>query len=172
MAGFDVGAYVPRALLARTPDAPRHWADEGTLLFADVSGFTRLSDQLARRGHEGAEDLVSTLVRVFTLLLSASDDGGDLIKFGGDAMVIHYGGPDHERRACHAAYMMQRVMRVVGNVELTGARARLRMSIGVHSGRFDFLLPGHAQQDLVVTGGAATSSAWRGARAARATCPT
>lgn len=129
MVGFDVGAYVPRVLLARTPDAPRHWRDEGSLVFADVSGFTRLSDQLARRGHEGAEDLISTLVRIFTMLLSASDDGGDLIKFGGDAMAIHYSGPHHELRACHAADMMQRVMRVIGNVELTGARTRLRMSV-------------------------------------------
>lgn len=158
VAVFDVGAYVPRVLLARSPDGPRHWSEDGTLVFADVSGFTRLSDQLARRGHEGAEDLISTLVRIFTLLLSASDDGGDLIKFGGDAMAIHYSGPDHERRAAHAAMMMQKVMKVVGNVELTGARARLRMSVGIHSGRFDFLLPGGAHQDLVVAGTGVTTT--------------
>jgi len=150
--GFDVGAYVPRVLLARTPEAPRHWRTEGTLIFVDISGFTKLSDQLARRGREGAEDLVSTLVRIFTVLLSASDDGGDLIKFGGDALLVSYTGPGHERRACHAAYMMQRVMRVIGNVQLTGARARLRMSIGVHSDVFDYLLPGTGHQDLVVVG--------------------
>lgn len=156
VAGFDVGSYVPRLLLARPTDAPRHWSEDGTLVFADISGFTRLSEQLARRGREGAEDLISTLVRIFTMLLSSSDDGGDLIKFGGDAMVIHYGGPDHARRATHAAYRMQQVMRVIGNVELTGARTRLRMSVGMHTGRFDFLLPGHEQWDLVVTGAGVT----------------
>lgn len=152
MAGFDVGAYVPRVLLARGPDAPRHWSSEGTLVFIDISGFTKLSDQLARRGREGAEDLISTLVRIFTLLLSASDDGGDVIKFGGDAMAIHYTGPHHVQRACHAAAMAQRILRVAGNVQLTGARARLKMSVGVHTGRFEFLLPGADHQDLVIAG--------------------
>ncbi len=156
VAVFDVGAYLPRVLLARTPDSPRHWHTDGTMIFADISGFTKLSDQLARRGREGAEDLISTLVRVFTLLLSASDDGGDLIKFGGDAMAVVYDGPDHERRACHAAYMMQRIMGVIGNVELTGAKTKLSMSVGIHSGRLDFLVPGVEQQDLIVAGATVT----------------
>lgn len=154
---FDVGAYVPRVLLARAPDDPRHWSSDATLVFVDISGFTKLSDQLARRGRQGAEDLVSTLVRIFTLLLSASDDGGDVIKFGGDALLVSYTGPDHARRACHSVFMMQRMMRVVGNVELTGARARLRMSVGVHSGTYDFFLPGDEHQDLIVMGPAVST---------------
>ena len=156
MTDFDVSAFQPRVLLARPPDAPRHWSTDGSLVFLDISGFTQLSDQLARRGREGAEDLVSTLVRTFTLLLAASDDGGDVLKFGGDALLIAYTGPEHERRACHSAYMMQRLMRVVGNVQLTGARARLRTSIGITSGTVNYLLPGVEQQDLVVTGAAVT----------------
>jgi class 3 adenylate cyclase/tetratricopeptide (TPR) repeat protein len=156
MADFDVSAFQPRVLLARPPDAPRHWRTEGSLAFVDISGFTKLSDQLAQRGREGAEDLVATLVRTFTLLLAATDDGGDVLKFGGDALLISYTGHLHERRACHAAYMMQRVMRVIGNVQLTGARARLRTSIGIHSGTFDYLLPGIEHQDLVVTGAGVT----------------
>src|SRR5687768_11625151 len=156
MADFDVSAFQPRVLLARPPDAPRQWSTDGSLVFLDISGFTQLSDQLARRGREGAEDLVSTLVRTFTLLLAASDDGGDVLKFGGDALLIAYTGPEHERRACHSAYMMQRLMRVVGNVQLTGARARLRTSIGINSGTIHYLLPGVEQQDLVVTGATVT----------------
>ena len=47
---------------------------------------------------------------------------------------------------------MQRLLRVVGSVRLTGASTRLRMSIGVHSGRFDLLLSGRDRFDLVVAG--------------------
>lgn len=156
MTGFDVAAYVPRMLLARPADAAGHWTEEGTLLFLDITGFTRLSDQLMRRGREGAEDLVSSLVRIFTLLLSASDDGGDVLKFGGDAMLILYTGPDHARRAVHAAHQAQRVLRVVGRIETSGARTTLNMSCGIESGRFDFLLHGRLQRNLVVTGPSTT----------------
>jgi class 3 adenylate cyclase len=49
--------YVPRALLARLARASIEVLTETvpvTMLFADVSGFTRLSERLARRGQEGA----------------------------------------------------------------------------------------------------------------------
>src|SRR5438045_3745462 len=110
----DASAFVPRLLLARSADAPRQWQVEGTMALVDISGFTKLSDLLARRGRQGAEDLVGTLARIFTLLLSASDDGGDVLKFAGDALLVLYEGPQHVERACHATYQMQRLIRVVG----------------------------------------------------------
>jgi class 3 adenylate cyclase/tetratricopeptide (TPR) repeat protein len=144
--------FVPRLLLDRPADAERHWHSDSTMAFIDISGFTTLSEQLARRGRVGAEDLVSTLTRIFTLLMSATDDGGDVVKFAGDALLVKYDGPDHALHACHAASAIQRLLAVVGNVRLAGARARLRMSVGVHTGRFEFLLTGEEQQNLVVCG--------------------
>ena len=144
--------FVPRLLVDRPIDAPRQWQADATMVMVDISGFTSLSEQLARRGRVGAEDLVSTLTRIFTLLMSASDDGGDVVKFAGDALLVMYDGPDHTRHACHAAVAMQRLLRVVGSVRLAGARTRLRMSVGVHTGRFDLLLTGSTHQNLVVGG--------------------
>ncbi len=43
---------------------------EGTMVFADVSGFTRLSERLARTGREGAERLVDTITSCWTALLA------------------------------------------------------------------------------------------------------
>jgi class 3 adenylate cyclase/tetratricopeptide (TPR) repeat protein len=148
----DAAPFVPRLLVSRPPDAARRWSAEATMVFVDISGFTSLSEQLARRGREGAEDLISTLTRIFTLLMSATDDGGDVIKFAGDALFVMYDGPEHALHACHAATAMQRLIRVVGGVRLAGARARLRMSVGIHTGTFEFLLTGNDQQNLVVCG--------------------
>ena len=152
MGPVDLTPFVPRLLADRSPTAPRHWQVDATMTFIDISGFTSLSEQLARRGRVGAEDLVSTLTRLFTLLMSASDDGGDVVKFAGDALLVMYDGPDHQLHACHAAHACQRVLDVVGGVRLAGARARLRMSVGVHTGRFDMMLTGGANQNLVVAG--------------------
>jgi class 3 adenylate cyclase len=55
--------YVPRVLLrhlAETPDAVLQTVD-ATVVFADISGFTKLSERLARLGREGAEELVETI---------------------------------------------------------------------------------------------------------------
>ena len=105
--------YVPRALLARAarPIDVLSETVDCTMVFADVSGFTRLSERLARRGSEGAEQLVDLINACFSALLAeAYDRGGSLVKFGGDAMLLLFydqqGDQHHAVRACSAAAAM------------------------------------------------------------------
>ena len=65
-------AYLPRVLLERLvsmPDADVLTQD-ATIVFVDISGFTKLSERLARSGREGAEHLVDTISACFSTLLS------------------------------------------------------------------------------------------------------
>ena len=94
---------------------------------------------------------MTTLAEVFTALLGASQDG-DVVKFAGDALLLAYDGADHAGRACHAAWSMQRVLDKVGRVRLAGARETLRMSAGVHTGRFHLFLTSGDHEFLVVHG--------------------
>ena len=67
-------------------------------MFVDISGFTALTERLARRGKIGAELMRDTLDGVFTALLDeAYDWGAGLLKWGGDALLLLFDGPDHER---------------------------------------------------------------------------
>ena len=52
-----IGPYVSRILLEHLAHDPesRHWSGEGTAAFVDISGFTKLSEALARKGR-GAND--------------------------------------------------------------------------------------------------------------------
>ncbi len=61
---------------------------EGTLLFADISGFTAMSERLSQVGREGAEEVTDVVNRYFDAMLDilrAHD--GQLIRFGGDALL-------------------------------------------------------------------------------------
>ena len=64
--------YVPRMLLGRLHRPTEEFAEllDGTMVFADVSGFTRLSERLARTGKEGAEHLVDAINTCFSALLA------------------------------------------------------------------------------------------------------
>src|SRR6266496_6814850 len=79
--------YLARILqlhLLADPDTP-YWTTEGTALFADVSGFTQLSEQLARKGREGAEQITDTIGGSFASILKvAYENGASLLKFGGE----------------------------------------------------------------------------------------
>ena len=90
---------------------------DGTFVFVDISGFTALSERLSRKGKIGAELMRDTLDGVFRALLDeAYDWGAGLLKWGGDALLLLFDGPDHERRACRAAWEMQRTIDHVGRL--------------------------------------------------------
>ncbi|KAI9907525.1 hypothetical protein PsorP6_003039 [Peronosclerospora sorghi] len=60
-------------------------------MFADVSGFTAMTESLAARGPVGAEDLAKHLNSYFEQLLRlVASAGGDVFKFAGDAMLIFW----------------------------------------------------------------------------------
>jgi hypothetical protein len=53
-------------------------------MFADISGFTNLTESLSKLGHEGAEIIAFALNRYTELLVSAiGRSGGDVFKFAG-----------------------------------------------------------------------------------------
>ena len=102
--------YVPRLVvewLRNTPDA-MHREVEASLVFVDISGFTALTERLARKGKVGAELMRDTLDGVFRALLDeAYDWGAGLLKWGGDALLLMFDGPGHAWRASRAAWEME-----------------------------------------------------------------
>lgn len=147
--------YVPRVLQQHLVEAPqrRAWVADGTAVFADVSGFTKLSEALARKGKEGAEQITETIERVFHDLLGvAYERGGSLLKFGGDALLLWFQGDHHAARACGTAFMMRTVLGDIGAIEFPDVSVTLRISQGVHSGRFEFFAIGEAHRELLTVG--------------------
>jgi class 3 adenylate cyclase len=109
----DVRRHVPRIVLTWDDEVPESlWrVIDGTLMFADISGFTALTEKLSKRGRIGAEEIVETLNRVFGGMLDmAFARGGDLLKFGGDALLLLFRGEDHAERACDAVLEMKRAL--------------------------------------------------------------
>jgi class 3 adenylate cyclase/tetratricopeptide (TPR) repeat protein len=154
-------AYVPRLLpaWAAAELGPAHRVVDGSLLLFDITGFTPLTERLARRGREGAEELSNLLDDVFgRLLTDAEAEGGDLLKWGGDALLLFFDGPDHGCRAARAALRMQRVLARIGRATTSIGRVKLRASAGVESGPVHLVLAGNpaVNRELVVLGPTAT----------------
>lgn len=146
--------YVPSTIV--DPDR-RTWPVDGSMVFADVSGFTKLSEKLAEQGKAGAEELTEILLGTFTDLLGeARSEGGDLLSFGGDALLLLFVGDDHAVRATRAAVRMRAALASRGAVQTGKGRVILRISQGVHSGRFHLVLAGENQRELLVIGPDAT----------------
>ena len=147
--------YVPRILQQHLVDDPRRraWTGRGTAAFVDISGFTRLSERLARKGREGAEQIAEAIGKSFEAILAvAYENGGSLLKFGGDALLLWFEDERHVERACRATLQMRRVLRDAGRVEVPGAKVTLRMAQGVHSGEFHFFAVGTSHIEFLPAG--------------------
>lgn len=160
-AEYRLVRHVPRIALDWVVDTPNErWKlVEGSMAFADISGFTALSERLATRGRIGAEELVETLSRVFGAMLeTAATRGGQLLKFGGDALLFLFTGDDHAMQACSTAVEMRAELRRASEVRTSVGRLNLKISTGVHAGEFHMMLVGAPHRELVVLGRGTTAT--------------
>jgi class 3 adenylate cyclase/tetratricopeptide (TPR) repeat protein len=132
---------------------------EGTLVSLDLSGFTRLSERLQAKGRAGAEELVLLVSGVFEGLIRITErQGGDVLKFRGDALLLLFSGSGHERRACTAAAHMQWLIGATGKTMSSVGAVTLRMSSGIYTGSCHFFMVEGTHRELVVAGPCATAT--------------
>ena len=78
------------------------------MVSADISGFTRLSERLAQHGPAGAEEMTDILNSYFDGVIAAAERlGGDVLKFGGDQVLVWFTDDGHEQRAAAACVGMR-----------------------------------------------------------------
>ncbi len=133
--------------LARKLIADPQWAERldsdtihGAALFADISGFTPLTDQLAAVGNEGPEELTRLLNAYFNPIIAAIEaESGEVVKFSGDALMVVFPAEarplaEAVRRAFQAAEGMQQLLSDMGALETTAGEVQLEMKIGIGAG--------------------------------------
>jgi adenylate cyclase len=102
-----------------------------TILFADLTGFTRMAEDMR------SADVIQVLNRIFERLTEVVFTlEGTLDKFRGDGMMAFFGAPlpmpDHAERAVEAALRMQAALAELNAA--TGHEGGIRMRIGINSG--------------------------------------
>ncbi len=135
-------SHLPRIVARRVVEAPVRGPLalplEGTVMFADIDGFTPLSEQFAEAASEqGADELTGLVNRFLEILITTTHAyGGDIQKFGGDAGMLLFTGEQHAHRACAAALAVQAAMaQQMGEVQTSLGNFPLRIAIGLGSGR-------------------------------------
>lgn len=117
-----------RALLSRK-ELPQSAA--GSVLFADISGFTPLTEQLRVQlgNRRGAEALAALLNRVYDALVAEVDHyGGSIIGFAGDAITCWFGDENSTARAAACGFALLTAMRSVEHISLPESEP---MSLGL-----------------------------------------
>jgi adenylate cyclase len=106
---------------------------EGSVLFADIAGFTQLSEQTS------PEDLVRMLNRYFTLITCAcSINHGIVDKYMGDGVMLVFGAPEADKdHAFHAVSCALLIQKLVASENLKREEQGLspvKLRIGINTG--------------------------------------
>ena len=146
-------AYIPsdrRRALAAGLELPDRV--EGAALFADISGFTALTEALAREfgPQRGAEELTANLNRVFHEIIARLDRyGGDVIYFSGDAITCWLDGDDGSR-ATACGFAMQEAIAETGQIVTpAGSFVQLELKVAIAVGRARRFLVGDPDLQLI-----------------------
>jgi class 3 adenylate cyclase/tetratricopeptide (TPR) repeat protein len=154
-AAASIKPYLPPLLvdeLWRQPTRKAPWIESvsGSLVMADVSGFTAMTERLSQAGKEGAEWLTSIINQYFYRMLDIGRRyGGSNLRFGGDALLLFFDGEAHAARAVATAFAMQKATRQFNLFRVGQYRVQLKMTAGVHSGSFFSASAGEAGKRLV-----------------------
>lgn len=113
---------------------------EGVILFADISGFTNLTERMNRKGDEGPEEITRVVNLYFhRTIATVEKHGGDVIGFGGDSMTVLF-EPRNEvlgktvRRAVQTAEEMQEILVELNPLQTSVGPVTLGLKVGIGSG--------------------------------------
>jgi class 3 adenylate cyclase/tetratricopeptide (TPR) repeat protein len=159
----ELASYVPALVVRRLADWREPLAEAeserfvAAVLFADISGFTALTERLAGTGPGGVEALTELLNGCFGELVElVGEHGGEVVKFAGDALLaIWPTDGDTSRVTAWAAQCALAMQQSLQQSELA-ARVQLSVRIAVGSGEVSVAHLGGARGRWeVVVGGPA-----------------
>jgi adenylate cyclase len=153
-------AYIPmdrRLAMARGETLPDR--TEGAALFADISGFTPLTEALVRElgPQRGAEELTGYLNQVYDALINELHRwGGSAIAFAGDAVTCWFDGDDGLRALASAMAMQEAMVQFAAVETPAGSVVELSMKAAVAVGTARRFLVGDPQSRVIDTVAGAT----------------
>ena len=137
----DVNAYVPRWVRTAlgkprfSNGEPAVESGAAAVLLLDIAGFVELTNQFARRGPVGAEEISNLLNRCFGSLTDiVHDHGGDVIAFAGDSILAMWGHAFAIDQASHLAAQCGLALRKAMSEQAMSGDHRLRQRISAETG--------------------------------------
>jgi class 3 adenylate cyclase/tetratricopeptide (TPR) repeat protein len=192
-----LASYVPKLIQHRVIsnpapiEAPVAEDFQAAILFADISGFTLLTERMAEKGPTGVETLARILNEYFGQLIDIIHDyGGDVVKFAGDAVIAVWpvvpdvpisdtiSRADQWQWTMRAAECALEIHRRLTNYKAEDANLYLKLAVSlgkvstIHVGgvfnRWEFLITGAPLVELGIANNLAkageiliTPSAWK-----------
>ncbi len=138
--------YLPRPVIVepQPTGVPKGNLQHGVFIFCDVSGFTPLSERLKMVSPQTAAERIAEIINslFFDVVTALFNHGGDLLKFGGDAMLGVFPGDTPEQMAesallaAQTGLAIQKVMEKYAGIDAAGEKRSLKIKCGIAAGPY------------------------------------
>ena len=138
--------YLPRPVIVepQPTGVPKGQLQRGVFIFCDVSGFTPLSERLKMVSPQTAAERIAEIINslFFDVVTALFNHGGDLLKFGGDAMLGVFPGDTPEQMAesallaAQTGLAIQKVMEKYAEIDAAGEKRSLKIKCGIAAGPY------------------------------------
>ncbi|XP_068786038.1 adenylate cyclase type 10-like, partial [Struthio camelus] len=170
----EVAAYVPDLLLSEDLKQENRCVQNfhGVLLFADVSGFTALTEKFSQSisRERGADEVTQTLNRYMgDILEELLAFGGDILKFAGDAVLVLWRAKHTQLRDTISLVLQcSQQIQEKYRIRETDVGLKLRLKIGISAGHMSLLTVGDKKQQHFLILGQAVGEVWQAQNLANA----
>jgi class 3 adenylate cyclase/tetratricopeptide (TPR) repeat protein len=162
VSALTIRSITKNASRAREPSVDEF---QGAVLFADVSGFTALTERLTQKGEGGVETLTRVLNAYFGQLIDlVLNEGGDIVKFAGDALLAVWPASNELNEEKSKIAMVEANLRaaqcglstqiMMGQFKPPDGLKKLSLRVAIGSGEFtSYHIGGQFQRYEFVLGG-------------------
>ncbi len=139
-----IACFLPHKLIAAKATEVQRLSQvfNATLLFADISGFTAMSERLARLGKEGAEEVNKIINSYFAPLIRIVYKWqGDIYRFGGDAFLAFFpeqSGAKSNEDAVNAGIEILKFIKTHARTKTKVGDFKIQIHIGLVKGKVFF----------------------------------
>ncbi len=136
---------IPHYVAKRYQDGIFHGNFNAASLFADISGFTKITERLAEHGKEGAEILSGIINEVFSpCIWAVYQRGGFITTFAGDSFTAVF--PEKPVEACRAAIKIKNEVSAQNIKTTKYGKFNISVKIGISYGNIEWGILGKKHQ--------------------------
>ncbi len=124
---------------------------KGALLITDISGFTSITELLAKDGKEGTEELTALLNDYFEKMITIIDNfSGSIITFSGDSILARF---SKEENALACAKKMLSTMDAFRNITILENNFTLKAKVIIGAGEWnEYIIGNNENAHLLLSG--------------------
>ncbi|MBU4485332.1 MAG: AAA family ATPase, partial [Candidatus Delongbacteria bacterium] len=152
---MPISKFIPQHFISNFKNIKKsgYFVTTGYVMFADLSGFTAMSEKLSKKGIEGSEEISKILNTIFEDMIGIIlNTGGSVYKFGGDALTVFFPEKIKPQEVLASGILLVSAMDKYSEIKSIGGKVKVEIKVGTAYGKTIIGQLGDKDKDYFIAG--------------------